>query len=265
MDLSASDNPICMATSMEPRLATDTARDGVDTRPEGEKEMTTSVGGTHVRGGQPAATFVESLVGQLVDSTNEHGIRSSKRTDAVHATIVAYIEAKNPNLSGVVEYKLPTELGCFDVDVAVFDKTTRKLIACVLFKGLTSSIAKNSKNYEHNKIGEAVKAKSGMDVGARLVYLDVVPVRCPTYKGDGTIKSWEKHLPEKVRAGSVRLQRVVNMGRTTPIIDDIYTVSVDYEYLPDRRIALRSVVDDSDLIRFDELIVGLAPVEVQST
>lgn len=254
-----------MATIEEFQLASETARDGVDTR---NQDMTACVEvRSHDRDEQTAATssFVESLVLQLVVSTNEHGIRSSKRTDSVHNMILSYIELKNSNVTGVVEYGLPTELGNFDVDIAIFDKTTRSLVACLLFKGLTSSIAKNSKNYEHNKIGEAVKAKSGMDSRAKLVYLDIVPIRCPTYKGDGTIKGWENHLPEKVREQSVRLQRVVNIGRTTPIIDDIYTVSVDYDYLPDRRIALRSVVNASDIARFDNLILGLAPVEAPTT
>jgi hypothetical protein len=264
-----------MATTQESRLAPETARDGVDTRTK-EKPATAEAGtgettrlgaGDQGQVGSDAASgsFVERLVAQLVESTNRYGVRSSKRTDTVHGLILAYIEGKNPNVSGVVEYRLPTELGNFDVDIAVFDKVSQKLLVCVLFKGLTSSISKNSKNYEHNKIGEAVKAKSGMGVGTKLVYIDVVPVRCPTYKGNGTIKGWEKHLPEKVRQDAVRLQRVVNIGRTTPIIDDIYTVSVDYEYASDHSIALGSIVNDSDMTRFDQLIAGLAPVEAQMT
>lgn len=35
-----SDKPVCMATTMEVRLAPANARDGVDTRPEGEKDLT---------------------------------------------------------------------------------------------------------------------------------------------------------------------------------------------------------------------------------
>jgi hypothetical protein len=264
-----------MATTQESRLAPVTARDGVDTRTKensataaaGTGETTSSGAGDREQDVSNAVppSFVERLVTQLVESTNEYGVRSSKRTDNVHAVILAYVESKNPGVFGVVEYRLPTKLGNFDVDIALFDKVTRKLVVCVLFKGLTSSISKNSKNYEHNKIGEAVKAKSGMGVGTKLVYIDVVPVRCPTYKGDWTIKGWEKHLPEKVRQDAVRLQVVVNDGRTTPIIDDIYTVSVDYDYLPDHSVAFRSIVDDSDMTRFDQLIAGLAPVEAQMT
>jgi hypothetical protein len=157
----------------------------------------------------------------------------------------------------VVEHNLSTKLGGFDVDVAVFTRDTKALVACLLFKGLTSSISKNDKNYEHNKVGEAVKAKSGMG-SAKLVYLDVVPVRCPTYTGDKVIKGWETHAPADVRARSKLVAEVANEGRVAPIIDDIYTVSVDYEYHPDQSIAVKDVVDATDLDRFEALIEGLA-------
>ena len=44
-----------MATTTDHRVAPAIARDGVDTRPEGEQDLTTSVEAVHVRGGQTAA------------------------------------------------------------------------------------------------------------------------------------------------------------------------------------------------------------------
>lgn len=203
--------------------------------------------------------FARSLSECVVSATNQFGVRSSKRTDVIHGCIRTHVEAQNPRVYCKVEYKLQTQLGGFDVDIAVFERETEKLLACVLFKGLTSSIAKNDKNYEHNKIGEAVKAKSGM-TDAKLVYIDVVPVRCPTFGSGDVIKAWETHEPEKTRARSQLLMSTVNAGRVAPIIDDIYTVSVNYSYESSRQIQLVDVVDYTDLVRFDVFIDGLAPV-----
>lgn len=201
--------------------------------------------------------FATQLLDCVVDATNAFGVRSSKRTDRIHQCIQQYIEARNPRVTCIVEHKLTTKLGSFDVDIAVKNRETGALVACLLFKGLTSSIAKNEKNYEHNKIGEAVKAKSGMGA-AKLVYLDVVPVRCPTYKTDGTVMRWETHEPETVRARASLLMEVANEGRAVPMIDDIYTVSVDYEFPTPKTIEMKRVVDATDLTRFDALIDGLA-------
>lgn len=204
-------------------------------------------------------TFARQLAIIVAESTNQFGVRSSRRTDSVHSFIKTYIETRNPRLRCVVEHALPTKLGSFDVDLALFAGDT--LVSCLLFKGLTSSISKNEKNYEHNKLGEAIKAKSGMSKTAKLVYLDVVPVRCPTYKSDGTIKCWETHTAETVRERNTRLCEVANEDRAVPIIDDIYTVSVDYTYGPDKQITVSSIVDESDVTRFDSLLEALAPVE----
>lgn len=202
--------------------------------------------------------FATTLVKNIVDSTNLYGVRSSKRTAVIHNSIKDYIQSRNPRVSCVVEHRLSTRLGTFDVDVAIFEKNTPRLVACLLFKGLTSSIAKNNKNYEHNKIGEAVKAKSGMG-DAKLVYLDVVPIRCPTYGAGEVIRGWESHEPSKVRTRVELLKEVANADRVRPLIDDVYTVSVNYNYQPDCKIELAEVVDESDLARFYAFIDGLVP------
>lgn len=207
------------------------------------------------------SSFGHTLATRIVESTNQFSVRSSKRTDIVHAYIKQYIESRNPRVSCKLEYKLETKLGNFDVDIAMFDR--EKLVACLLFKGLTSSISKNSKNYEHNKIGEAIKAKSGMG-DAKLVYLDVIPVRCPTYGKSDDVKCWESHPPEKVRERSIQVAQVANDGRVRPIIDDVYTLSVDYAYHPERVIEFVKVVDDSDFVRFDRFIDELAPFGASS-
>ncbi len=205
----------------------------------------------------PDRMFAHTLVQCVAEATNVHGPRSSKRTDRIHHCIRQYIESRNPRVECKVEYKLSTEMDVFKVDVAIFARNTNALVACLLFKGLTSSISKNDKNYEHNKIGEAVKAKSGMG-SAKLVYLDVVPVRCPTYRADKSVLRWETHAPADVRARSLTVAKVANKLAIAPIIDDIYTVSVDYEYHPDQSIAVKEMVDATDLDRFEALIEGLA-------
>jgi hypothetical protein len=204
-------------------------------------------------------SFVQCLATVVVEATNQHGVRSSRRTDKIHECIKTHIETRNPRVRCIVEYRLSTRLGDFDVDIAVQDRTTGALVACLLFKGLTSSIAKNEKNYEHNKFGEAHKAKSGMG-SAKLVFLDVVPIRCPTYKSDGTIMRWETHNPVSVRERASTVTALANDGRVVPLIDDIYTVFVDYEFPTSKTIGLKSVVDATDLTRFEALLDQLAPV-----
>ena len=208
-------------------------------------------------------SFAKSLADVVASSTNEHGVRSSKRTAIIHNCISSYMTHRNPDIRCVVEHSLSTMMGDFKVDIAVFIGDV--LVACLLFKGLTSSISKNEKNYEHNKLGEAMKAKTGMSKTAKLVYLDVVPIRCPTYKTDDSIGAWESHLPESVRERNDTLRKVANMDRVVPLIDDIYTVSVDYEYMSRSEIAVKTVVDDSDLIRFEAFLTGLVPPEGMSS
>lgn len=203
--------------------------------------------------------FSTLLARTVADATNKYGVRSSKRTDAIHMFIKSYIEKNNSNVTCVVEYKLETGLGIFKVDVAIFHRTTNKLLACLLFKGLTSSISKNDKNYEHNKLGEAVKAKTGMG-DAALVFMDVIPVRCPTYNGSGEIQCWESHPFDALHVRSKAFMAVANDGRISPCIDDIYTISVDYTYGEKKDIVLAGIVNDSDIERFEVFIRSLAPV-----
>ena len=70
-------NSVCMATTMEVQLASDTARDGVDTRPKGEKDLTTSVEAVHVRGGQTAAAEPTHWLLRVGDG--EHFVASQSR------------------------------------------------------------------------------------------------------------------------------------------------------------------------------------------
>ena len=203
----------------------------------------------------PYATAFSNLI---VRSTNEYGVRSSHRTDPIHQHLSNRIKELNPRLDVSVEYAVKTTLGMFDVDIVVFDKETHSLLACILFKGLNSSISKNEKNYEHNKIGEAVKLGRGEAEKAKVVFMDVMPIRCPTYGASDTIKGWEKHDVETVRARSKLVVDEINHYHT--YIHDAYILFNDYDYLPGKKIALNEDVDHSDIARFEEMIKSLAPV-----
>jgi hypothetical protein len=210
-----------------------------------------------IRTDKPKPSFSANLVNIVVEATNAHGVRSSKRTDKIHEYIKNYIEEQNPSVRCVIEHPLLTELGEFSVDIAAFDRQTDELVMCVLFKALNSSISKNAKNYEHNKIGEAVKGKTGMPTSAKLVFIDVVPTKCPTFGKDECVEAWENHSPDKVKARSSKLINVANSGRLTPCIDDIYTISVEYAY-SGKFLGGQRIVDETDIERFDTLIRSLA-------
>ena len=202
-------------------------------------------------------SIFRTLVALVVSSTNTHGVRSSKRTDPIHAFIAHWMTELNPRITTKVEYKVSTGLGAFDVDVVAFDKDTNKIVCCVLFKATNSSIAKNNKNYEHNKIGEAVKLSVGEAENAAVVFFDIVPILCPTYGKDNVITRMEKHAVDDVRAQTAKFIGVVNRYHT--YVHHIFTGFVDYEYLADKKMELKTVVDCEDMNRFKEFVQGLAP------
>lgn len=197
----------------------------------------------------------------IIDATNKYGVRSSKRTDPIHKLLCDRIMELNPRLDAKVEYRVKTTLGPFDVDVVIFDKQTRALLACLLFKSLNSSISKNEKNYEHNKIGEAVKLGRGEAENAKVVFMDVMPICCPTYGAGDAVKGVERHNIDAVRARSKLVIDEINHYHK--YIHDTYLLFNDYEYLPGKKISLKAIVDHSDMDRFDEMIKSLAPVEEQ--
>lgn len=204
------------------------------------------------------APYAKAFTDIIIQATNQYGVRSSHRTDPIHRHLSNRIMELNPRLDVKVEYAVKTTLGPFDVDIVVFDKETRAILACILFKGLNSSISKNEKNYEHNKIGEAVKLGRGEAETAKVVFLDVMPIRCPTYGAGDAIKAWEKHDVDTVRARSKLVVDEINYYHT--YIHDAYVLFNDYDYLPGKKIALKGVIDHSDMARFEEMIKSLAPV-----
>ena len=201
--------------------------------------------------------FSARLMQIIVGATNTFGVRSSKRTNEIHTYIKNYIEQQNPLIRCVIEYNLRTELCCFCVDIVMFNRETDELIACLLFKSINSSLAKNRNNYHRSKLGEALDARSGMDYRAKLLFLDVVPVKCPTYGSGECIKRWEIHSPENIKNWSKRVMNVANKGRISPSIDDIYTISVEYDYIDRKTQEFKRIIEESDLERFDVLIKSL--------
>lgn len=204
------------------------------------------------------APYATTFADLIVQATNTFGVRSSHRTDPIHQYLSKRIEELNPRVDVKVEYAVKTTLGMFDVDIVVFNKETGAILACILFKSLNSSISKNEKNYEHNKIGEAVKLGRGEAEKAKVVFMDMIPIRCPTYGAGDTIKGWEKHDVETVRARSKLVVDEINHYHT--YVHDAYVLFNDYDYLPGKKIALKEVVDHSDMARFEEMIKSLAPV-----
>lgn len=207
------------------------------------------------------SSYATTIANIIVNATNAFGVRSSRRTDPIHKSLGDRIVEINPRLDVKIEYTVKTTLGPFNVDIVIFNKGA--LVGCVLFKALNSSIKKNEKNYEHNKIGEAVKLGGGEAENAKVVFIDVMPISCPTYGEGNMVKGLEKYEVEEVRARSKLVVDEIN--RYHKYVHDAYVLFNDYEFLTDKKMVLKEVVDHSDMERFEEMIKGLAPVAEQTS
>jgi len=208
-------------------------------------------------------SYTASLTHAIVGATNNFGVRSSKRTKLIHDHLRTRIIEVNPGVDVKVEYSVKTAFGRFDVDIAVFDKHSNSIVACILFKSLNSSIGKNEKNYEHNKIGEAVKLSRGESDTAKVIFLDVMPIRCPIYGNGDDINGWETHDVEVVRERRKLVVDVVNHYHS--YIHGAYVLFNDYDYLPGKKIALKEIIDHSDFALFEDMIKSLAPAAELTT
>jgi ribosomal protein L31 len=202
--------------------------------------------------------FADDLCNLIVTSTNEHSVRSSKRTDDIHTKVASFIEEANPRVTCVIEDRLSIATGTIKVDIVVKDKQTQSIVACVSLKASMNNVLQNRTNNENVKCGEAIKITSAIPLNAKLVFLDIVPDKTPYYTKDGTFKHMETNTPSTCKERESKLMAMVN--QRAEIISDIYTVFPSYVWESRASVKFDKMVDCSDLERMVTFIQGLAPV-----
>ena len=198
-----------------------------------------------------------TIIRKTIDLTNEHGVRSNKRTDAFHHEIGKLVTTWNPSWTYEIEHAVPIPCGRskkYKVDIAFFD-STRKLVAVVLAKCSMNNITQNEANLDNVKIGECVKVRSGHP-DVKIYCLDVIPIHRPYYYKDGTVKHWETTEIEKDRESSkgwLTMMQSVN----PPLADDKFIIYVNNEYPTPDTVICRSIADSSDFDRFHSTILAM--------
>ena len=110
-------------------------------------------------------------------SKNPNATRSSKLITPIHAAIGDFIR-ENSNFDVITlplsEYNFVSSLGTKKVDIAILDKTTKKLLGAVMFKGIRQEYNKNANNYY-----ESMKGESSLFIEAGIPVFQIVFI--PTY------------------------------------------------------------------------------------
>jgi ribosomal protein L31 len=206
----------------------------------------------------PNQEFAENLCKAVIESTNEHGVRSSKRTDVIHTKICSWIESLNPRVSCVIEERLKIATGTIDTDIVVRNKATQEIVACVSFKALMNNIGQNRTNNENVKCGEAIKITSAIPVHAKLVFLDIVPETSPYYTKGGSMTRMETNPPSEWKEREKKLMTMVN--QRAELITDIYTLFPKYVWESRESMRFESMFDSADIDRMATFVEGLAPL-----
>jgi hypothetical protein len=190
----------------------------------------------------------------IVDSSNQFGIRSSKRTNPIHELISKIIIEENPGLTCKIEDKLNISTGSFKVDISASRDGIVKLLVSV--KASLNNIKQNLTNNENVKGGELLKMVNAYPK-AKIVFLDFIPSECRYYLENGETKNIEKFSPEKIFKENLELMEVLS-PRGVPLCDGIFTIITNNKY-PDTRGNLEfiGITDCSDMDKFIKLVKEL--------
>jgi hypothetical protein len=190
----------------------------------------------------------------IVNSSNEFGIRSGKRTNPIHECIAKMITTANPELNCKIEHKLDISTGSFKVDISASRDSVVKLLVSV--KASLNNIKQNMTNNENVKGGELLKMVNASPQ-AKIVFLDFIPIECPYYCKDGKIQRIEKFNPEEIFKENLKLMKVLS-PKGLSLCDGIFTVFTNNKY-PDTQGKLEfiGITDCSDMDRFIKLVKEL--------
>jgi len=200
-----------------------------------------------------------AIIRKTIQLTNEHSVRSNKRTDAFHHEIGKLVISWNPSWTYTIEHAVPIPCGRskkYKADIAFFDPTA-KLVAVVLAKCSMNNISQNEANLDNVKIGECVKVRSG-NPDVKIYCLDIIPVRRPYYFKDGSIKHWETTDIEKDRESSKGWLTMMQAVKP-PLVDDKFVIYTNNEYPTPDTVVCTSIADSADFDRFRNTILAMRP------
>jgi len=185
-------------------------------------------------------------------SNNPGGARSGKRTAAIHEVLGDIAVNINPSLKFKTEYTVTTLTGPFKVDIALEDKTTGELRCLISFKAVMVNLAQNFRNFETTQYGETMKVRSSnVPKHVPFVLFDVLPESCPYCTKAGDVKKIEALHINKKKAHYAKRAAVFNQFgmNATPVV-----LYVKYDYASREKMTFSSVVDDTEMETFCEII-----------
>jgi hypothetical protein len=138
--------------------------------------------------------------------TTFQNVRSSKRTDVLHQSVLSEIIKNYPKYekySWKFEERISKDGygGTFDIDIVGTIKGEPKI--AILCKCINSSFGKNSKNYANTILGEAYRAVYAKSINLdKVLFINIYPSVCPTFTKDGKIKGYDNIAKYKTRTNT---------------------------------------------------------------
>ena len=138
-------------------------------------------------------------------TTSFQNVRSSKRTDELHKTLLNEILNQNTDLAEYdwkFEYRLKEDAfsGTFDIDIVGFDADGDMRVA-ILAKAINSNVNKNIKNYANTTIGEAARLyyAPGSNSIEKILFVSVLPRLAPRFNTAGDVVGFDDVISAKNR------------------------------------------------------------------
>lgn len=155
-------------------------------------------------------------------SSSYRNVRSSKRTDNLHRSLVTLLIQQKPELQDYTikyEYIHPCGYGgTFAVDIAFIDADGKCKLA-VLAKALNSSVAKNIKNYTNCTVGEAARLMYSSQPPEQVLFITLAPRVTPLFNKHGDVIGFEDVV------------RQFTNTNPQPILSSQYTERVKLQYI----------------------------------
>ena len=180
------------------------------------------------------------------------GTRSSKRTDLIHHGIGESVVEWFPEITYKIEEKMNTHIGTYKVDVVLYKND--KPILFILVKAPLCNIKQNETNTQNSCLGEIVKLyKSYPDIP--IVMFDFIPMKCPYYSKDNTIKKMETFEINDVRKSTQLFVELTEIpGLKNPMLRDRFIVFTNLTQTSKDNIVFDSFEDKTDIERFHSFV-----------
>lgn len=183
------------------------------------------------------------------------GSLSSKRTDFIHHGIGQTVSNWFPELTYNIEQQVETFIGTYRVDVVIYKN--KQPILFILVKAPLCNIKQNETNTQNSCLGEIVKLyKSYSNIP--IVMFDFLPIDCPYYSKDKSIKRMETFNIQNIRESSKKFIELTNISHNNiPMLRDRFIVFTKLIQSSKENILFDSFEDISDIERFKTFIASI--------